>query len=370
MIRKVCFFTGSQSFPGGTERACSDVANTLGRAGYLVTILSQYNGTKSSYPVGSNVDLRELFQSRPRGLLGFFKTAWRLFWFVKNNRPDAVIAVESLSVLFFLFVFFRSNRPLVINWEHFNARIDLGLNSRKLARRLAVWFADQIVVLSDKDKGYWITQLKCPGAKLIRIYNMNPALGSVIQLNDHDKPLKHHVLAAGRLTHQKGFDLLIKAWYAIPDGQRRGWALRICGEGPERTRLEKLIAQFDLGEEVQLVGQVSDIKSEYEEADLFVLSSRFEGFGLVVLEALSFGVPVVSFDCPAGPSEIIEDGVDGLLVAAEDIEGLASAMASLIKSETRRLAMAKAALRERPQFSEKVVGAQWISLLGSLGCKH
>ena len=154
----------------------------------------------------------------------------------------------------------------------------------------------------------------------------------------------------------------------IPVDQRKGWSLRICGEGNDRTMLESLIAQLGLGSEIQLVGQVSDIESEYEGAGLFVLSSRFEGFGLVVLEALGFGVPVVSFDCPAGPSEIIEDGIDGVLVSPEDVEGLACAIATVMNNEAKRLAMAKAALRERPQFTEEVIGAQWISLFEFLGC--
>src|SRR5690554_2374496 len=152
MNKKVCFFTGSQALRGGTERACSDVANTLDRAGYSVTILSQYNGTKSSYEVGSEIRLKELYSTRPAGPLGYFKTSWSLFRFIKKNRPDVVVAVESLSFLFLLSVFFVKNRPFLVNWEHFNAKIDLGLKSRNLARRLAVWVSDQIVVLSDKDK--------------------------------------------------------------------------------------------------------------------------------------------------------------------------------------------------------------------------
>ncbi|AZT84525.1 glycosyltransferase family 4 protein [Marinobacter sp. NP-4(2019)] len=368
MNKKVCFFTGSQALPGGTERACSDVANTIRRAGYSVTILSQYNGKKSFYEVDSGIELRELFPLRPCGSTGFLKTSWRLFRFVVRNRPDVLIAVESLSFLFLVFCFFLPNRPVVVNWEHFNAEIDLGLKSRNFARRLAVWLSDKIVVLSDKDKQCWKTYLKCPDDKVIRIYNLNPVSVNANARSKDDTSLQRRVLAAGRLTYQKGFDLLIKAWSSLPEEQREGWNLRICGEGNDRPILERLIEKFGLGKEVQLVGQISDIKSEYEGADLFVLSSRFEGFGLVVLEALSFGVPVVSFDCPAGPSEIIENEVDGVLVPSEDIERLSDAIASIINDEHKRLLMARAALRDRPQFSREVVGAQWISLLESLGC--
>lgn len=368
MNNRVCFFTGSQALPGGTERACSDVANTLHRAGYSVTILSQYNGKESSYGIASDVELRELFRFRPRGPTGYFKISWSLFRFVIRNRPDVLIAVESLSFLFLVLCFILPNRPVLVNWEHFNAEIDLGVKSRNLARKLAVWLSDKIVVLSDKDKECWKKLLKCPHDKVVRIYNLNPVVRYADDRSKHNDAVAGRVLAAGRLTHQKGFDLLIKAWGSIPEAQRQGWNLRICGEGNDRPILENLIEKFGLGKEIQLVGQVADITSEYEGADLFVLSSRFEGFGLVVLEALSFGVPVVSFDCPAGPSEIIEDEVDGVLVPPGDIEGLADAIVSIINQEQKRRSMATAALRDRPQFSEEVVGAQWISLLEALGC--
>lgn len=370
MSGRVCFFTGSQALSGGTERACSDVANTLHHAGYSVTVLSQYNGRKSSYEIASGVELRELFRLRPRGLTGYFKVSWSLFRFVIRNRPDVLIVVESLSFLFLVVCFFLPNRPVLVNWEHFNAKIDLGVKSRNFARRLAVWLSDKIVVLSDEDKEYWKTLLKCPDDKIVRIYNLSPVLRNSNGRRKNDGAVIRSVLAAGRLTHQKGFDLLIKAWGSIPEVQREGWELRICGEGVERPALEKLIEQLGLGKGVQLVGQVGDITSEYEGADLFVLSSRFEGFGLVVLEALSFGIPVVSFDCPAGPSEIIENEVDGVLVPPNGIEKLADAIASIIIDEIKWQSMKTAATRDRPQFSKEVIGAQWISLLESCGWRR
>lgn len=368
MMKNICFFTGSQALSGGTERACSDVANTTQRSGCSVTILSQYNGKESSYEIASGVRLRELYPSKPHGIFGYFKTSWSLFGFVIKNRPDVLVAVESLSFLFFVLCFFIPNRPVLINWEHFNAKIDLGLRSRRVARKLSVWMADKIVVLSEKDKEYWRKDLKCPDDKLVRIYNVNPALGSSNNKGADKSTVNRRVLAAGRLKHQKGFDLLIQAWGTIPEAQRNGWSLRICGEGNDRVMLEHLIETFGLAKEVQLVGQVADIAREYEGADLFVLSSRFEGFGLVVLEALSFGVPVVSFDCSAGPSEIIENEVDGLLVPPEDIERLAFAISYIISNKSNRESMAREALRERPQFSEEVIGSQWIKLFECLGC--
>lgn len=366
-MKNICFFTGSQSLLGGTERACSDIANMLQRTGYSVTILSQHNGNFSSYQIASGVELKELYPSKPQGLVGYLKTSWSLYKFVINNRPDVLVAVESLSFLFFFPLVFLLNRPALINWEHFNAKIDLGLRSRRVARRLSVLMADKIVVLSDKDKDYWNEFIGCPAHKLVRIYNVSPDLGFHDNKTSDKNKINRRVLAAGRLTHQKGFDLLIKAWAAIPRSKRCGWTLRICGEGGSRATLEELVDRLGVAAEVELVGQIAEIKYEYEGAELFVLSSRFEGFGLVALEALSYGVPVVSFDCPAGPSEIIENELDGLLVPPEDIELLAVAISNLICNESKRKLMARKALRKRPKFSERVIGSQWVALLESLG---
>src|SRR5690554_5179258 len=134
---KVCFFTGSQSLAGGTERACASVAGLMAGRGYSVDVLSLYNGKKSAYPLPENVCLRELYQSRPRGLrsiLGGMIGVWRD---VLTRKPEVLVAVESMSFLCFLMVLLMPRRPALVCWEHFNASITLGLRSRHFARKVA-----------------------------------------------------------------------------------------------------------------------------------------------------------------------------------------------------------------------------------------
>ncbi len=172
-------------------------------------------------------------------------------------------------------------------------------------------------------------------------------------------------VAAGRLNRQKGFDLLVRAW-AVVAARHPDWRLEIHGSGPERDALERLIAETGLADRVTLKGRTKTLGAAMAGASLFVLSSRFEGFGLVLVEAMGKGLPVVSFDCPRGPSDIVDDGVDGLLVPPEDTGALAEAVLALIEDEPRRRRLAAAALRKAERYRAEAITPRWDALLADL----
>lgn len=167
------------------------------------------------------------------------------------------------------------------------------------------------------------------------------------------------VVAAGRLVAQKGFDLLIRAFAAVEDPE---WELRIYGSGKERDALRAQIAD----ERIRLMGPTDDLGAVLADAGMFVLPSRYEGFGMVLVEAMGHGVPVVAFDCPHGPGEIVTDGVDGLLVPAEDVPGLTAAISALVADPERRARMGAAGRAASAAYAPATIAARWEQLLAEM----
>ncbi|GMN04235.1 glycosyltransferase family 4 protein [Erythrobacter sp. MTPC3] len=168
--------------------------------------------------------------------------------------------------------------------------------------------------------------------------------------------------AVGRLTHQKGFDLLLHAFSKIADNHPE-WTLRIWGEGADRADLEALRSNLALNDRVELPG-VTSVPGEWiETADAFVLSSRFEGWGLVLGEAMAAGLPAVSFACDFGPEDMITHGDDGLLVPDGDVDALADALSRLMRDEPLREKLGARARETSQQFQPAKIGEKWTDMI-------
>ncbi|MCK2216876.1 glycosyltransferase family 4 protein [Actinomadura sp. ATCC 31491] len=173
------------------------------------------------------------------------------------------------------------------------------------------------------------------------------------------------VVAAGRLVPQKGFDLLIEAFaQVVPEHPE--WRLRIFGDGPRRGELTGLVEQHGLGGHVSLPGRTDRLERELSDASVYALSSRFEGLPMVMIEAMTHALPVVAFDCPTGPGDVLRDGVDGVLVPPRDVDALAAALDRVIGDRRLRVRMGREAAKTARAYAPELVMPLWEDLFAQL----
>ena len=221
---------------------------------------------------------------------------------------------------------------------------------------------DTLTTLTERDKATYEDRLHTP-TPVVRIPNAVRDMGA--GRADLDAPV---ILAAGRMSPQKGFDMLVRAWAQVAP-QHPDWRLRICGDGKRRAKIERIIAKHELAGSVSLEPAARDLGGEMDKCSVFVMSSRFEGFPLILLEAMSKGMAVASFDCPTGPADIIDDHRNGLLVPPKDVDGLAAAIGELASDADLRRRCGEAAVKTAGEYSMAAIGAQWDDLLRDLAPK-
>ena len=284
-----------------------------------------------------------------------------------KEKPDIVVSLYPSESSFIPDIKDGSKKVLELHFNKF-FRIQygrkgiIGLIDRWRTRqdeRIVRRF-DKFVVLTNEDKGYW-------GG----LPNIEVIPNAAIHVSKNYSEVKNkRVIAVGRLDYQKGFDRLIQAWKLVQHtGRFSDWKLDIFGQGEWREMLQQMIDKQGLQNTVKINPPTNAILNEYVHSSLLVMSSNYEGFGMVLVEAMSCGVPVISFDCKCGPKDIIQPGINGLLVPNGDIQALADAMMKVMEDEAYRKMLSLNARKVVDTYSEQAVMAQWIRLFTSIAAK-
>lgn len=357
MGKHIGFLIMNFSNGGGTERVTSVIANNLSRRGYAVSVISCREGEKCRFFIEKNVTLYSLHgETRSNTVLRKLNTARELQKLVIEHSIDIMVAVD-VALYLYLWPLQKKHLCKCIAWEHFNYYIANNLLV-KISRKFAAANADCVIVLGKNDLSNYKSHYK----KINRIeYIYNPIALSMKKKTTMDKK---RVIAVGRLSRQKGFDFLLDAW-KIVERKNTEWTLDIFGEGTLKESLQQQIENLGL-KKAHLRGYASDIEEEYVNSSIFVLSSRYEGFVLVLMEAQAKALPCVSFNCKEGPAETIDDGVNGYLVEEGNVVMFAEKLLELMNNKKLRDSFSENARKDLNRFDTTVVMDKWERILESL----
>lgn len=376
---KIVYCTDSICYPGGIQTVTITKANALSKIeGNEVWIIVTDNKREPIENIEKNVHLIDLdinyyeddYKSKWHILKGIFikrkQHKNKLRNILNDIGPDIIVSTGTSEKFFLPNIKINSN-PLFIREIHFT-RNYRSLHARNLFEKISAKIGDfidyklsinrynSIVVLTEEDKNENWENNK----KIIAIPNPIKSLPYKTSTIENKK-----VIAAGRLTHQKNFASLIRSWNSVVNNHP-DWSLEIYGNGAEYNNLLTLISNLKLEKHVFLKGHSYNILEEMANASIFTLTSTFEGFGLVIVEAMSCGLPVISYNCPCGPKDIISDGTDGFLVPLNDEQCLAEKINLLIENEALRKQMSEAALIKSQKFTAKEVISIWMNLFNTL----
>lgn len=375
---KLVYIFSSFAAKGGTERIFCDKMNWLAEvAGYEIVFVTYEQGNHPfAYPLSNkirHVDLNTRFFTT--GTMPLLKrirfkfTMPRLFKhrlrkLLDEIQPDVVVST-TYALFLFREILSQPYRHVVESHVCYYQLLlqkkftHISWLDRKIARHLLEMLkrCEKVVVLTQKDAACW------KGYDNIEVIH-NVLTNYPEKITDvADRPKR--IIAVGRLHAQKGFDLLIQSWQLIA-ARHPDWQLVVYGHGGDLQKLQQQLEKAGLTSSMTFAGATDNIYKEYQDSAFYVMSSRYEGWGLVLVEAMSCGLPCVSFDCPYGPSDIIRDGEDGFLVENGNIQQLAEKMELLINNKELREWLGVRARLNAARFTSDNIMPQWTKLFETI----
>lgn len=361
---------------GGAERVVANLANYWASLGWAVTVVTVAPQARDFYVLDAGVGRRCLDLAGQGGGLfaGVVRTARRaraLRRVLREVQPAvALSAMHTANVVLALAAHGLPGVRTVGSEHNFPPKAPMGVVWETL-RRHAYGHLHAVVALTH-ECAHWLERHS--HARRVPVIP-NPVVWPLSQhaplVNPATScaPGRQILLGVGRLSEEKNFTTLI-AIFARLAALHPDWDLVILGEGAQRAALSAQVQAGGLGQRVFLPGSVGNVGDWYARASLYAMSSHFEGFPNTLVEAMAYGVPAVSFDCDTGPRDIIRHGIDGVLVTPGDVEGMASALDTLMRDSRVRARFAQRAVDARERFSMEKISRMWETVFTPSTCRH
>lgn len=351
---------------GGAERVVVDLCRHLRDSGRDVTLMTLSGNDADAYAVSEGVR-RERMEIRRSAFSQLDTIRFSLSHLVAMRRrfislrPDVVVSFVDQTNVRSILALLGTGIPVIVSERVHPAHNPIS-EGWKIARHLVYPFADAVTVQTREGAKWFRRCTRVRRLAIIANAARSPEdLRAAVTASEAVVP-RPLILGIGRLTRQKGFDLLLDAFHRS-GLMHHGWHLAILGEGVERGALLQQVSSLGIADAVTLPGYLSDVGLWLRQADLFVLSSRYEGFPNVLMEAMQLGKASVSFDCPSGPSELVEGGVNGCLVQPGDVVSLAETMKRVALDPDLRGRLGTAAAKVSERFSPAAIYGRWIRLI-------
>lgn len=359
--KNIAFLIWNLDNGGGTERVSLMLGDYLCNQGYNVTFFSYMSTGHPFFEVNPKIRVvgfedRSLFMRVLRRIIP--NKDKRLHYLIMFFNINVIIDVD-MGQAIHSSIAIRGTKCKQITWDHFNHNENSHFSYRQEGFIACKETASKLVVLTKEDEKAYKEQESLSAGFIEQVYN--PLTIEIGRFIEHTSKT---VIAVGRLEKQKGFDVLLKIWEKV-ESKHTDWNLEIYGIGQEEFNLKSIIETEKL-KNVHLMGRTNCIIEKMRNASIFVLTSRYEGFGLVITEAMTMSLPVVSFNCPMGPSEIVEDEGNGYLVENGDIENFAQKLSLLMEDEDKRRIFGERSYELSQKFKKENIFPKWIEIIESL----
>ncbi|HEV5383933.1 TPA: glycosyltransferase family 4 protein [Streptococcus pneumoniae] len=347
---------------GGGERVAVSLANELTKK-YEVHLIGIT--TKQSdlfFGINSQVKYSNFFDHRVRLSKNILKISKMLKKYFLDNEIEVAFGIGIFSNIFLSLSGIGISTKVVL-CDHTNSITANRELSKKVQRYVGTKLADKIITLTQEDRKNYIRKYGISENRIAYIYNWKENRLSNIPYNDESTK----IVTVGRFDYQKGYDYLIqvakKVLAKMPD-----WTWEIYGSGKqdEVDKIRDLITENDLQDKLVIKGLEKNQDLIYGDKGIYVMTSRYEGLPLVLLEAQQYNLPIVSFRCPTGPSEIVEDGVNGYLIDCYDTDKMSEKLLELMKNDDLRQSFSDHAKDTMDKFDKNKILNQWIELIATI----